>query len=102
MILAATSALFLLADGFDMHGDFGAGWWIVMMLGMIVFWGLIIAAVVWLVRALSHSRSAHAGLETPSALLDRRFASGEISADEYRERKTVLAGESQHPETPGG
>jgi Predicted membrane protein (DUF2078). len=35
-------------------------------------------------------------------LLDRRFASGEISADEYRERKTVLAGESQHPETPGG
>jgi putative membrane protein len=70
------------------------------MFGMILFWGLIIAAVVWLVRALSHSRSAHAGLETPSALLDRRFAAGEISADEYRERKGVLAGESQHPETP--
>lgn len=86
--------VFPIADGFDMHGDFGAGWWVVMMLGMIVFWGLIIGAIVWLVRELSHSRTVHAGLETPSALLDRRFASGEITADEYRERKAVLAGEA--------
>lgn len=100
MILAATSAPFLLADGFDMHGDFGAGWWIVMMLGMLLFWGLIIVAVVWVVRELTRSRATHAGLETPSALLDRRFASGEISADEYRERKAVLAGESQPPAPP--
>ena len=78
-----------------MHGDFGSGWWIVMMLGMLLFWGLIIAAVVWAVRELRHSRGRDAGLKTPSALLDHRFASGEISADEYRERKAVLAGEPQ-------
>jgi putative membrane protein len=84
---------FLLADGFDMHSDFGPGWWIVMMLGMLLFWGLIIAAVVWVVRELTHSRATRAGVETPNALLDRRFASGEISAEEYRERKAVLGGE---------
>jgi putative membrane protein len=83
----------LVADGFDMHGDFGSGWWIVMMLGMIVFWGLIVAGVVWVVRELVRGRTAHAELDTPMSLLDRRFAAGEISAAEYRERKAVLAGE---------
>ena len=76
-----------------MHGDFSTGWWIVMMLGMVVFWALIIAGVVWVARELVRSRAAQAGVESPAALLDRRFASGEISADEYRERKAVLAGE---------
>jgi putative membrane protein len=91
-----------LADGFDMHGDFGAGWWIVMMLGMLLFWGLVIAAIVWVVRELSQSRSVHAGIDSPLALLDRRFASGEISAEEYRERRAVLSGESEPPTNPGG
>jgi putative membrane protein len=84
----------LFADGFDMHGDFGGGWWIVMMLGMVVFWGLIIVGVVWIVREIVGSRTRHEATETPIALLERRFAAGEISADEYRERKAVLAGES--------
>ena len=83
----------LLADGFDMHGDFGAGWWIVMMLGMILFWGLIVAAIVWVVREVTQSRAAHAASETASAMLDRRLASGEITTEEYGERKALLAGE---------
>lgn len=87
-----------LADGFDMHGDFGAGWWIVMMLGMLLFWGLVIGAIVWVVRELATHKAARAETESPSGLLDRRFAAGEISADEYRERRAVLAGESP----PGG
>jgi putative membrane protein len=84
-------ALLLLADGFDMHGDFGTGWWVVMLVGMIVFWGLIVLGAVGLVRELMHGRRT--GAEGPVALLDRRFAAGEISADEYRERKAVLTGE---------
>lgn len=86
-----------LADGFDMHGDFGTGWWIVMMVGMIVVWGLIIAGVVWVVRELMHSRTMDAAAETPAALLDRRFAAGEMSVEEYRERKAVLTGEPPQP-----
>jgi putative membrane protein len=95
--IPTTAVLF--AD-FDMHGDFSTGWWIVMMLGMVVFWALIIAGVVWVVRELVRSRAAQAGVESPTALLDRRFASGEISADEYRERKAVLAGEASPREPP--
>ncbi len=44
LALSCSTAI-LLADGFDMHGDYGAGWWIAMMLGMLVFWGLVIGAI---------------------------------------------------------
>lgn len=96
-MIHATAIALPLADGFDMHGDFGGGWWVLMMVGMIVFWGLIIAAVFWVVRELARSRAAHGALETPDGMLDRRFALGEISADEYRERKAVLAGAPSEP-----
>jgi len=82
-----------LADGFDMHGDFGGGWWIVMMVGMVVFWGLIIVGAVWIVREIAGGRERRAAGETPVALLDRRFAAGEISVEEYRERRAALVGE---------
>jgi putative membrane protein len=103
MALISVTALtpLVLADGIDMHGDFGTGWWIAMMLGMLLFWGLVIAAIVWVVRELSSHQAARADRESPTALLDRRFAAGEISASEYRERKAVLAGtdEGSNPTT---
>lgn len=37
----------LLADS-DHMGDWGTGWWIAMVLMMIVFWALVIFGVVWL------------------------------------------------------
>jgi putative membrane protein len=98
-MIAASDSL-LLADGFHMDGDFGAGWWIVMMLGMILFWGLVIAAIVWVVRELTHSRAAHAASETAAALLDRRLASGEITTEEYRERTALLAERAAGDPTP--
>ena len=88
------------ADGFDMHGDFGTGWWIAMMLGMLVFWALVIAAVVWVIREVSGRREGRAGAESAEALLDRRFAAGEISIEEYRQRKAVLSGEVAAPPDP--
>ena len=88
------------ADGFDMHGDFGTGWWIVMMLGMILFWGLVPAAIVWVVRELTHSRAANAASEIPIAVLDRRLASGEITPEEYRERKALLDEQPSGDHTP--
>jgi putative membrane protein len=96
-VIDGTAAIILFADGFDMHGDFGTGWWIVMAVGMIAIWGLIIAGVVWVVRELMRGRTMSGAVETPAAILDRRFAAGEISAEEYRERKAVLTGEPPQP-----
>lgn len=90
------------ADGFDMHGEFGTGWWIVMMLGMILFWGLVIAAIVWVVRELTHSRAANAASEIPIAVLDRRLASGDHSRGVPRAQGAVgrAAFRRPHPSGP--
>ena len=67
----------------------------------LIFWGLIIWAIVMLVR---WSRGARPGPwqhrawrrdDDPEQILARRFAAGEIDADEYRERLGALrAGQS--------
>lgn len=71
------------------YGGGGPGWggWLVMSLSMLVFWGLLIWAIVAFVRwAGSSSSGAARGSqpETPEQILARRFASGEIDRDEYR------------------
>jgi putative membrane protein len=88
----AVAVVLVVADAFGMHdGDVGVGWWIVMMLGMVLFWGLIALAVVWLVRELASGRGGREG-DAPLKLLDRRLAEGEISVEEYEERRHVLTG----------
>ena len=80
-----------LADTWGMHGgDVGTGWMIVMMLGMIIFWGLVIVGIVWLLRegiGRSHQRAA----ADPFSILDRRFAEGQLSVEEYEQRKKTLS-----------
>lgn len=76
----------------DWYGN-GGGWggWISMMVFMVVFWGLVIFVVVTLFRG-SPKRSPLDSAETPSSLeiLDRRFALGEIDAEEYHARREAL------------
>ena len=89
----------LLADiDWDGHMDLDGGWWIVMGIGMIVFWALVILGIVWLVREFAHPREARPGParsdSDPLAILDRRLAAGEISPEEYRERRAMLRGET--------
>ncbi len=86
----AAGAFFVIADNRDMH-DVGAGWWIVMMLGMLIFWGLVIAGVVWLVRELP-GRRADRESERPLDVLQRRLAEGDISVEEYERRREILDG----------
>jgi putative membrane protein len=84
-------ALLLVDMGWGHHmEDWGAGWWIIMALGMVLFWGLVLVGVVWLVRSLPWRAEHH----STSALevLDRRLAAGEISAEDYRERRAILEG----------
>jgi putative membrane protein len=83
-----------LADTWAMHGDIGTGWWIVMVGAMVVFWGAIILGVVWLLRG-AFDRWPARRRETPTEILERRFAEGAISAEEYQERREILAGETR-------
>ena len=83
----------LLAD--TAWGHMGGGAWVLMGIGMLVFWGLVIFGVVWLVRELGDRRSAGTSRgDRPTALevLDHKLAEGEISAEDYRQRRDLLAG----------
>ena len=73
-------------------------WWKWPMMGMGLFWilliALVIAAVVWAVR--SGSSSSRAGPpgeprgESPEETLKRRYAQGEISREEYEQTLSDL------------
>lgn len=78
-----------LADTWGMHGDVGAGWMVGMMFLMVLFWAAVIFGIVWLVRG-PHDGWRGDRRETPSEILDRRFAEGAISVEEYNERKGVI------------
>ena len=63
-------------------------WW---MVGESVFWLLLIVAAVWLVITVTKDNSARP-TSVPSALeiLEQRFARGEISTEELRDRRREL------------
>lgn len=77
------------------YGDHMSGWgWFGVSVGMIAFWGLLIAVIVLLVRASGGpGRAASAETRQPEQLLAERFARGEIDESEYRERLAVLHGQ---------
>ena len=90
MMISISLPLLLFADTWGMHdSDVGAGWMIVMMLGMVLFWGLVILGIVWLIRSAPWA-GRHDGHGTAVEILDRRFAAGEMSAEDYRERRALL------------
>lgn len=83
-----------LADTWGMHGDdIGAGWMVVMVVVMVLFWAAVSLGIVWLVRAgFDSRRERREQSRMPAAIdiLERRFAEGAISIDEYRERREVI------------
>jgi putative membrane protein len=74
------------------YGDGNPGGWayVLMTLSMILFWGLIIYGVVWLVRSSTRDDRQRTRPSTPEDLLAERFARGEIDEPEYRERLATL------------
>lgn len=74
--------------------DVSWGWWLVMTVGMVAFWGLVIYGVVWLVRGAGATASPKAEstgpLEPPLLVLKRRLAAGEITVEEYEALRAVL------------
>lgn len=73
--------------------------WVGMVLTMIAFWGLVVAAVVWLLRGTGNDdrRPTRPQDRGPEQLLAERFARGEIDAAEYRDRLAALRGEARAP-----
>jgi putative membrane protein len=98
-----TVSTVLLADNnWDMHGDVSTGWMIVMMIGMVLFWAAIIFGIVWLVRGASGGwRWGGERRETPSEILERRFAEGAISVEDYHQRREVIAGRARDDQAAG-
>lgn len=93
-----------IADSWGMHGDIGAGWWIVMVIMMVLFWGGILWGLGWLIRGATHDtrpRRRRAD-EAPLDILDRRLAEGAISPEEYLERRATLISASAAPRTDQG
>ena len=77
------------------YGDnwWGLGGWIAMVLFMLVFWGAVIAAIVYFVRR-GHTGSGtilpHPGHHEAERILSERFARGEIDEAEYIARRDAL------------
>ncbi|GMQ76941.1 MAG: SHOCT domain-containing protein [Gammaproteobacteria bacterium] len=80
-------------DGnFGNMGSFGLGMGLFGGVFMILFWGLIIVAIVVLVKwLLGRSRPGSApDRDTALAILQNRYARGEIEADEFEQAKRRL------------
>jgi putative membrane protein len=76
-----------------MWGYTNSWWgWLLMVVGMVGFWGLLIAVVVVLLRRPGQSGGSDPGRPDPEEVLAERFARGEIDADEYHQRLQVLRG----------
>jgi putative membrane protein len=79
--------------------DFSAWGWVGMTIGMILFWGLLIAIILFAVRAFTRVPDQGDRSSGPSAeeLLAERFARGEIDDEEYRQRLSTLRAHDRHP-----
>ena len=75
------------SDSWDMNGAGMGG----MMIGMVLFWGAIIFGIVWFIRSGVEHRQQRPD-ETALTVLDRRFAEGALSPDDYHERRNILTG----------
>lgn len=64
---------------------FGGGWFM-----MILWWGLIIVGIVLLVKWLGGQKSRTKRDDSALEILKKRYASGEISKEEFEEKKKDL------------
>jgi putative membrane protein len=81
-------------DPIGWTGGMGFAWGLI----GVAFWVLLILLVVLLVRAMRTPPGASGG---PAVrLLEERYARGEITREEFLERRSVLGGSG--PDAPGG
>lgn len=72
------------------YGGPGFGW-----ISMVLFWGVVVFGIVWLVRSgtrKGEGQTRSCDGETALDILDKRYARGEITKEEYMEMKQTLKG----------
>jgi putative membrane protein len=67
------------------YGGFG---WII----MILFWGLVILGMVYLLKQIFSDKEVTYRTESAENILKKRYAAGEIATEEYYERLRVISG----------
>jgi uncharacterized membrane protein len=85
-------------DTWGMHDGVGTGWGILMVIGMFLFWGAIVLGIAWLIRAAGQGWwaprerpvTSEITRESPVEILERRFAEGAISLEDYQARREAL------------
>lgn len=93
------TAIIPLADSWGMHdGDIGVGWLIVMVPMMLLMMG----GMMWMMmRGMGGGSSppseSSATTESPADIIERRFAEGEISIEEYHARRAALLDATPEP-----
>ncbi len=76
------------------HMGWGWGHMVFGSLMMLLFWGAVVLAVVLTVRYIGGSGGRAESSDSPNralAILEERFARGEIDKDEFEERKRLLS-----------
>ncbi len=86
------SATGLLSVTLDMDDDggwhMGSGWWIVMVVMMVLFWGAIIPVAVWGIRQFTGDRRRE---RSALDIAKERLAGGEITREEFDRIRGDLA-----------
>ena len=67
------------------YGGFGLGW-----IFMIIFWALVLLGIVYLAKELFSNNKITAEKESAEDILKKKYASGEITKDEYSKRLEVI------------
>lgn len=77
-----------------MHNGSTTGWgwaWIAFgWLWMLLFWGGIIALVIWIVRRLTERSEARIDRPSPLEIAKSRYARGEITREAYEQLRNDL------------
>lgn len=75
------------------YGNSMNGWgYLLMAVGMVLFWVLLVLAVIAVIRSLGRHQQRVDALPAAEQVLRDRFAHGEIDEPEYLQRLDVLRG----------
>jgi putative membrane protein len=79
-----------------MYWGNGMGGWgmAFMIVGTLIFWGLVVAGIVFLLRRNSGDVRTTSTQDDPHTILAGRYARGAIDDEEYHRRSGVLRGGS--------
>lgn len=84
------------------HHDVGPGWWLLMAIMMLVFWGGLAWLIVTVIRNGAHAHppsgvGPQGERPDPEQILHERFARGEIDTEEYYQRIDALRAKRPQP-----